>query len=268
MKQLLSIEYSKLRKLNSLRILLLVYFVIVPLWMFFLGFFFTSVMHDVPFGPTKQDLYAFPGVWRFITYSASWFNLMMGIAVVIITCNEIHFRTMKQNVIDGLTKQQIILSKFLVIFALAVIVTVYTALAGFLIGGFYSGFGGFYQNLHYVPTYFLQTLGYFSFAFLFAVLVRRPALSIIFFVVSFIVEFIIGLVLTKAASGIPYQFFPLNIFSQLTPVPFFEKVIHYKEMKTGTNIWIMPDWMQYALVIVYIALFFFIAYRVLKRRDL
>lgn len=268
MKQLLSIEYAKLKKLNSIKVIFIIYMVIVPLWMLFMGFFFTNVMKGVPFTPTSDELYGFPGVWRFVTYSASFFNILMGVTIVIITCNEISFRTMKQNVIDGLTKQQIIISKFYVIFAISIIVSLYTALVGFLIGGFYSGFGGFFQNIHYVPTYFLQTLGYFSFAFFFAVLVRKTALSIILFIVSFIAEFIIGMIISSTISGTPYQFFPLNIFSALTPVPFFEKVIRLQEAKAGQSVWLMPSWMQYAFVIFYIVLFFFIAYRVLKRRDL
>jgi len=268
MKQLLSIEYSKLKKLNTLRVILLVYFAIVPLWMYFMGFFFTNAMKGATFVPSEAELYSFPGVWRFVTYSASWFNLLVGVAVVVITCNEIHYRTMKQNVIDGLSKQQVILSKFLVILAISVIVTLYTALVGFLIGGFYSGFGRAYENIHYVPTYFLQTIGYFSFAFFFAVLVKRPAMAIIFFIVSFIVEFIIGFILNITVSGIPYQFFPLNVFSTLTPIPFLEEAIAAREKELKTSIWIMPDWMMYTLVAFYILVFFVIAYRVLKRRDL
>jgi len=265
MKQLLSIEYAKLKKLTSIKVIFLVYVAIVPLWMLFMGFFFTN--SPVPFFPSEKELYSFPGVWRFITYSASFFNILMGVTVVIITCNEIHFRTMRQNIIDGLTKKQFILGKFLVILCIAAIVSLYTAIVGFLIGGFYSGFGGFYENIHYVPTYFLQTLGYFSFAFFFAVLVRKPALSIIFFVVSFIVEFIIGIILNAAVSEVPYQFFPLNVFSKLTPVPFFEKIMAMQKAETGQDYWVMPTWGQYLLVAFYLCLFFLIAYRVLKKRD-
>jgi ABC-2 type transport system permease protein len=269
MKQLLSIEYSKLRKLNTLRVILLIYFAIVPLWMYFMGFAITNVFGKaLPILPTSDELYSFPEIWRFVTYSASWFNLLVGVAVVVITTNEIHYRTMKQNVIDGLSKQQVILSKFLVVFAISVIVTLYTALVGFLIGGFYSGFGGAFQNIHYVPTYFLQTLGYFSFAFFFAVLVKRPALAIIFFIISFIVEFIIGIILEVAVSDVPYQFFPLNIFSKLTPIPFFEQFLKAQEAQQKKDFWVMPDWMMYSLVCFYILVFFLIAYRVLKRRDL
>ena len=264
MKQLLSIEYAKLKKLTSIKVIFLVYVAIVPLWMLFMGFFFRSSPSPELF-PNEETMYSFPGVWRFITYSASWFNVLMGITVVIITCNEIQFRTMRQNVIDGLTKKQFILGKFLVILCIAAIVSLYTAIVGFLIGGFYSGFGGFYENIHYVPTYFLQTLAYFSFAFFFAVLVRKPALSIIFFVVSFIVELIIGVIISNSVSQIPYQFFPLNVFSKLTPNPFFEKILLAERAKQ--NLWEMPVWGNYLLVAFYLSLFFFIAYRVLKKRD-
>lgn len=266
MKQLISIEYAKLKKLKSLKIILLIYMVIVPAWMYFMGFFFTNVAKGIPLIPTNKQLYSFPGIWEFITYSASWFNLMVGVIVVIITCNEIHFRTMKQNVIDGLTKGQIILSKFIVILGISLFVTLYTALVGFLIGGFYSGFGGFYENIHYIPTYFLQTLAYFSFAFFIAVLIGRPAISIVVFILSFLVEWIIAIIISVSVSEVPSQFLPLESFAAITPNPILAPLVHKQQV--AQKLWVMDSWIIYLIVLFYTLLFFFIAYRALKRRDL
>lgn len=262
MKQLLSIEFSKLRKLVSLKVIFAVYIVMVPLWMYFLGAFFANI--NIPLLPTQQEFWSFPLVWKFTTYSASFFNVLMGVIIVIITCNEFSNRTLKQNVIDGMTKKQAIVSKFMIIVIISILVTLYTALVALIFGLINSVSMDLYKNIHFVFIYFLQTLCYFSFAYFFAVLIKKPALSIILFVVSFIVETIAGAFIPK----IIYLFFPLNIFSKLTPLPFFEAIIKNAEQQSGEHIPIMDLTYIILLAVVYMLIFIAIAYQVLKKRDL
>ncbi len=263
MKQLLAIEYAKLKKLTSIKIIFLAYMVIIPLWMYFMDFFF----HEHPELKglfTGDDFFVFPHIWKFATYSASFFNVLMGVTVVIITCNEIQFKTMRQNVIDGLRKQDVIISKFLVILAISLLVSFYTFLVGFVMGGIYSGFGNAYNGIDKVVLYFIQTLGYFSFAFLFAIIVKKPALSIIFFIIYFPIETIGGAFLPHVI----YEFFPLKIYADLTPLPFFEKLVSQEETRTGVALWSMPEQLRLALAFVYILFFFGLSYFILKKRDL
>lgn len=264
MKQLVSIEYSKLRKLNSLRVILLIYMVMIPLWMFMtiLGIESNQLMKVLL--PKAEVFCSFPHVWSFTTYCASFFNVLMGVTIVIITCNEIQFKTMRQNVIDGLTKREVILSKFMAILMISTIITVYTSLVAMILGLIYSGPENIYQNVHYIFVYFLQTLGYFSFAFLLASLILRPAVSIITFVLLFPIETVVGVFLPRNV----YAFFPLNVFSKLTPFPFSNILVQMEENKRNVSIWVMPEWMNSCIALGYIILFFVIAYYVLKRRDL
>lgn len=266
MKKLLSIEYAKLKKLNSLRIILLVYAIMIPLVMFMLSSFYYNVIH--PLMPILADIWGFPLVWNFATYSASFFNVLMGVTVVIVVCNEYSYRTMKQNVIDGLSKRDVIISKFLVVFALSTIVTLYTALVAFVFGGINSGFSNAGEDSYFIFIYYLQTLCYFSFAFFFAVLVKRTALSIIFFIVSFIVESIIGSVITATLSAKIYLFFPLNVFSTLTPSPIMTQLNALAAKQTGVVPPSLDLTTNIAISVGYMLLFFVIAYQVLKRRDL
>ena len=265
MRKLLSIEYTKLKKLNSLRIILLCYMLLLPLVMLFLAFAFTRA--KIPFMPTEAEFYSFPTIWKFVTYCASCLNVLVGVAIVVIFHNEMLFRTMKQNIIDGLTKRQVLQSKLLVVVCISCIVTLFTFLCGLIIGGCYSGFDGWYYNIHEVFNYFLQTITYFTFAFFIAVIFRNAVLAIVFYVVAFPLETIIGWILDANISHTPYQFFPLNSFSRLTPEPFFKQMMEHMAAK-GKGFWVMPAWGEYLLVIGYTTLFFLIAYRVLKRRDI
>ncbi len=264
MKKLLSIEYTKLKKLNSLRIILLSYIALLPLMMLFWSFVLTRM--PVPGFPKESELYSFPTIWTFITFSASCLNVLVGVTIVIIVHNEMLFRTMKQNLIDGLSKMQVVQSKLIVVVGMAILVTGITFLAGLLIGGFYSGFNGWYYNIHAVFAYFLQAIAYFTFAFFIAVVIRKAAIAIILFVVIFPLETIIGWILDGTVSRVPYQFFPLNVFSKMTPLPFLEKMVSYEAK--GKAVWLMPTWGIYLLMFGYLILFFVIAYRTLKRRDI
>lgn len=262
MKTILSIEYAKLKKFHVLKILLGAYIMIVACMMYLMELGLNEHPALKPLF-TENSLIEFPYVWGFTTFCASFCNIILCVIIVIITCNEIQHKTMRQNIIDGMTKQQVILGKFLLVLFLSITATFFTFLSAFFLGGFSSGFSGFYENIHLIGLYFLQTLGYFSFAFLFALIVRRPALGIISFIVYFPVEFIIGIFLP----GKVYQFFPLKIYADLTPLPFF-KALMPPEQRKQVEAWLLDMDQKVIIASIYIIVFFAISYFVLKRRDL
>jgi ABC-type transport system involved in multi-copper enzyme maturation permease subunit len=266
MRHLLSIEFAKLKKLNSLKIIFLVYIVLAPLVVY--GFYSIFRIILDPMTPGGWNPLAFPDIWRIATYSSSWFNVLMSIVVIIIVSNEYSFRTLKQNVIDGLSVRQVVFSKFMIVFILSTLVTIYTFVVSVVYGFLNSETPQVLEGMEYIGIYYLQTLGYFSFAFFFAVLIRKTALAIIFFVVAFIVDFIIGIMLSLAKLEMIYAFFPLNAFSKLTPFPVFEELIKASKEKDGNMPFMLDEGTNIALCIVYMFVFFLITYWVMRRRDL
>lgn len=263
MKKLLQLELTKLKKFHALKYLFLAYMIVVPCWMLFMNFFFESngILKGIF---TSKSLFDFPHVWSFTTYCASFFNILLAVIVVIVTCNEIQYKTMRQNIIDGLNKKQVVLSKFIVIVLLSTLATLYTFLTALIIGGVTSGFENVFENIHLNALYFLQTLGYFSFAFLFALIVKRPAIAIITFIIYFPIETIIGNIISKDF----YQFFPLKVYADLTPTPFFEGIIKSQEKITGQDIFVLGMTEKVILGLIYTSACFFITYLILKKRDL
>ena len=266
MKKLLAIEFAKLKKLNSLKIIFLVYIVLAPLVVYMFYSIFRVILD--PMTPGGWNPLAFPDIWRIATYSSSWFNVLMSIVVIIIVSNEYSFKTLKQNVIDGLSVKQVILGKFMIVFILSTLVTVYTFIVALVYGYLNSETPEVTNGMEYVGIYYLQTLGYFSFAFFFAVLVRKTALAIIFFIVTFIVEFIIGIFLSVAKLEVVYAFFPLNAFSKLTPFPIFEELIKASQERSGNVPFLLDSGINIALCIVYMLVFFLITFLVMRKRDL
>jgi len=259
MRKIISVEYAKLKKFHLLKILFAVYLVVIPCWMYFMDFFF-KLEPSLKALFTQQSLFEFPNVWAFTTYSASFFNILLCVIIVVITCNEIQSKTMRQNIIDGLSKQQVILGKFVVVLLFSCIATLITFLTGLIIGWSSFGLTNAYENIHLNVLYFIQTLGYFSFAFLFALIVKRPAIAIITFILYFPVESILG----KIISNDIYQFFPLKVYADLTPMPFFKQLL----AQGKSNIWIMDMNYKIMLASFFVVAFFALTYTILKRRDL
>lgn len=260
MIHLLQIEFSKVRNYGTFWTIILIYIGLVPLAFFGLSAF------NIPFFPGKSEMFGFPTVWNYITWTASWLNLLLGVLVVTITCNEITYRTQRQNIIDGLSRKQMILSKFYFFTALAAFVTIYTFLIGFIFGLIYSESSDFYSGLHYVGVYFVQTLGYFSFAFLFAVLVKRSALSIIFYILIFMFKFVFVLALGETIS----QYMPINVIADLTPFPFFQQIFKMAAEQDPNFVEpvILSQTIRSAVALGWISSFIVLGYFVVKRRDL
>lgn len=252
MKKLASIEWMKLKRSNTAKAILLVYAVLVPLiyWML-------SLME---FGPLKvpTSAFQFPSSYHLTAWIASWFNLMVGVIIIVYTTNEIKFKTQRQNAIDGLKKSEIILSKFMVVIGLSFVVTFYTFLVAFVSGLITGGSGSVFDGIEFIGFYLISTIGYFAFAFFFANLVRLPALAIIIYIFSTFIEGIIGLIAVQEYA----QFFPLSTFADLVPFPLD---IFGADVP---NPYLMTRGEASLLALFYISLFVGGAYMIIKRRDI
>lgn len=172
-------------------------------------------------GITVAKLIHFPHVWATFAWIGSWFNLLLGIAVIVLITNELQFRTFRKQIIDGLTRNEILIGKLIVI----VLVALYTMLLVFLSGLFFGvvkspsyAIADLIYGLPILPVLFTQALAYMLMAMLFSLVFRSTALSIVSFILFFFpVEPIIRAFLPDSID----RFFPVKIISNLTPMPDF-----------------------------------------------
>ena len=221
------------------------------------------------FLPKDYSPFAFPDVWAIAVYSSSYFNVMMGVLAVMVISNEYSFKTLRQHVIDGLSIKKAIFGKFLVLLTFSLIITTYTFLTGLLFGLFETTSDvPFFEGIESIALYFIQTLCYFSFAFFIAVLVKKTAVSITLFILSFITETIIGITISIGGFQTLYAYMPLNAFSKLTPFPILKEMIAAGNARSGNVPVILDTPINVAVCLAYMVLFFLVAYFTLKRRDL
>ena len=78
-------------------------------------------------GPNLESLgfsvFNFPDIWMNLAYMLSFFKILLAVIIVIHVSNEYAFRTLRQNIIDGMSKIEIIVAKELVIIIMAIFST-------------------------------------------------------------------------------------------------------------------------------------------------
>jgi len=279
MKRLISIEFQKLWKNRSSKVLILSYFIILS----FIALI-ASVKLDffgMEFKLADQGIFNFPYIWHFNTYVAVYLKAFLAIVIVSMMANEYTYGTLKQNLIDGLSKKEIIQSKFLVVFLFALSSTVFIFLLTLILGYSFSSFTEIsivFQDIAYIGAFFLDLLAFFSFCLFAGILIKRSAFAIGFIVVWFIGEWIIyATLLNKVFKNVDVtekvmSFFPLISISNLIvePVTRFKA---YKAIETQMNADALPKdysihWENVIIVIVWTIIFMLMSYRILKKRDL
>jgi ABC-type transport system involved in multi-copper enzyme maturation permease subunit len=103
--------------------------------------------------------------------------------------NEYSNKTIKQNLIDGLSKKEFILSKFYTIVFFSLAATVLIGVATFLIGMYYSSYTEasiVIREIEFLLAYFVKLVGFFSLCLFFGMLVKRSAFALAFLVITFI----------------------------------------------------------------------------------
>lgn len=130
------------------------------------------------------SFYNFPDVWHNTTFIASWFNILLYFFVMLVVTNEYQFRTIRQNVIDGLSRWQYLGGKVMLLLLFAIGSTGLVAVLSLLCGLFLSDKANqaeMFVKTEFLALYFVQLLGYLSFALFLATVVRKQGMSIILF---------------------------------------------------------------------------------------
>lgn len=229
-KKLLKLEFYKSFAYTN-------FWVIAGLWgglYFLVVLILTQVNLPLPGMETKPYL-QFPSVWSTFTWVASWFNLLLGIIIIVSVGNEYSYRTFRSMVINGLSRTDLITGKILFIAFLAfcsmIIVFIITTIFGLIFTTFGSETSVF-SKFHLVFVYFIQSVAYMSMGMFIAILVKNTALSIVSFILYFFpVEVIVRNFLPETVQ----LFFPVKIISNLTPLPDVINIAPMGHMQTTIN---------------------------------
>ncbi|MFT4850391.1 MAG: ABC-2 type transport system permease protein [Sediminicola sp.] len=278
MLRLLNIELQKIRYNKAARVITIVYFVLITFIALIASIEFS--FGDFNFRVADQGIFNFPFIWHFTGYMAAILKIFLAIVIVSMMSNEYSYLTLKQNLIDGLSKKEFVLSKFITVVLFAVISTIFLFIVSMILGLSFSDYkeiGIIFSDLEYMLAYFVKLVAFFSFCLFLGVLVKRSAFALGFLIIWFILEKIsYGLLKWKVfkdtdiAENIA-QFFPLEAMANLIKEPFTRLgAVQSAANQLGESFDKNYDveWHTLLITLVWTGLFIYWSYIILKRRDL
>jgi ABC-type transport system involved in multi-copper enzyme maturation permease subunit len=278
MKRLISIELQKIWKNKASKVLTLTYFILLS----FIALI-ASIKFDIgifKFHLAEMGIFNFPFIWHFNTYIAAWLKFFLAIVIVSMMANEYSYGTLKQNLIDGLSKKEFVLSKFLTVVLFALCSTIFVFIMSLILGLCFSSYNEFdviLMDLDYLLAFFVKLTCFFSFCLFLGILVKRSAFALGFLLVWSIIEGILKGVLAfkifpnSNTDDYIMQFLPLEAMSNLIVEPFTRLSV----IKTIGSQMGVEDTKDYGvhyfsvlIVLIWTFLFVYFSYKLLKNRDL
>ncbi len=277
MKRLLQIELYKVKHHKLSKVLFISYFVLLTGISLIAAIKFK--LGNIEVHLAEQGIFNFPYIWHFNTWVADFLTFFLAIIVVSMVTNEYSYRTLKQNLIDGLTKKEFVLSKFVFLIVLSLTATVFVFVMSLILGLRYSDYtslGIIFSETYFLPAFFLKLLGIFTLIMFLGFAFKRSAYALGFFFIWLIAEGIIyGLLrwefFDKETARKLMSFFPYQAAKNILPEP-VSRLSATKNIgkqigenfDTFTGIPIE----NFIILIIWIATLVYFSYFILKKRDL
>ena len=278
--RLLEIELYKIWHNKISRVLMIGYFLLI----FSIAILSTITIElgPIKFNLAEQGIFNFPYIWHFNTFIIAILKIFFAVVIVAMIGNEYSYKTIKQNLIDGLSKAEFLKSKIYTIGAFVGISTLLVFIISLILGGIYSDYNEFqiiFSDLEYLLAYAIKLFGFFSFCLFLAILIKRSAFALGFLALWQVFEGIAyGLMRWKLSDLIPplsaeqvIQYFPLQALGNLISEP-FTRLSAIQNIADQIGEGLNKDYgisiINLLVVVVWSVLFIWGSYRLLQRRDL
>lgn len=272
MIRLLKVEWLKLRHYRPFWIMVGMYALCVALVCSSVMWFFRYVKKQGGefngIDPTIIPFYDYPDVWQNLTYLGGFFKVILAFIVIISIANENTFRTLRQNVIDGLSFSDFLKSKLAFIFSLALVSTLLVWIIGLVTASIYSHVQGLeymFQSTSFLLAYLLGLFTYLTFALMLALLIPKAGLVIVgLFMYTLVFEPMVATFIQyydgtwEWLRPVP-KYFPIMSVYYLIPVPFPRYVLmEIQDHVTLKETLIVVGWLIFNVSMSYL---------ILKKKD-
>ncbi len=268
MIKLLKIEWLKLKNYTTFKVITILFLLSV----FGINYIGYSINNNIT-GRAKIFLggyFSFPNVWHTVSWLSTFALFLPGVLVILLVTNEYTYKTHRQNIIDGWSRNQFINVKIMMVLILSLAATLWVFINALLIG-FVSGGPFSIDKIEYVGFFFINCTSVLMMALLISVLIKRAALAIaIFIAYVYILENVLGGIMNYMSimahdSKIGYtpigDVLPINSTDALLPFPFFRGMI-------SSAINSLNEYLLLGLAATYLFLYVYFSKRRFSRSDL
>lgn len=221
---LIKIELHKLLLSRSAQVIFLLFLLLSILSILFV----TTLMGEIPVDENAavdpRQFLSFPMVWEMISYQISYAALLLPALIAILTCTELNSGIIRQHIIEGLSRKELVAGKLLTIVFLSGLATLLFVIAGFLVGMAFTesaGLSDIVEGSTAIFRFLLYIAGVSVLAYTFAVFIGSTGTTLISLLgYLIIIEPTIVLVVDHPI----VDFLPNASFRQLLNFPIFELI--------------------------------------------
>ena len=265
--RLLRLEWSKFSKNTVVTLLTTFFFVFLPTSLFFAAYLrlFAKTFSGVPI-----NILDLPYIWEYMGYSGNWIVFFfLGVLIIYTVTIDVSTKTMRQNIISGLSRQEYLFSKVLVVFFFSFLATMYYTLVSIGVGFFNTDnptLSIMFDNNWAITRFWLMSFAYMNFALFLAFLFRKSGIAVfIYLTYILLAEPLIKLLVKKYIMDNKFtNYLPMNAAEDLMPVPIPPMA---KEL-AKTDDYFLSYGEASTLTIIYAGIFLAITYYYFLKRDL
>jgi ABC-2 type transport system permease protein len=274
MSSLVRTEWLKLRKYRAFWWILLIVILTYTLinWIFF-NIYLENLHQDGMASSILRALgnpFSFPEVWHTVAYASSFSVIIPAVVVIMFISNEYTYKTHRQNIIDGWSRNQFMTAKMVDVFLVSLVVTIIYTVVALIIGFKNEGNtnGEIWGKANYIYLVLLQLFSQLSLAFLVAFFVKRAFIALGIFVFYYFAEQV-GAAYLNAKYDIGIEkFLPMEVSDRLIwPPPFIGKTANSAD---GANWYAEAAHHNYHILytIILLIITWGVCYYFNKKRDL
>ncbi len=219
--KLLKLEWSKFRKNSTISLLMIFFIIFFPASLYF-GRILDNIAEHLPM---NVDIFDASLIWDYLGYAGNWIVFFfLGVLVIYTVTIDVANKTMRQNIITGLSRKDFYLSKFMIVIVLSVFATIYYFLLATVIGWINTDGASISKMMDNDAAPFrflLMSLGYLNFALLLAFLIRKAGIAVfVYLTYGLLGEPLLKIWLQKyvTESGV-VNYLPMNATEDLMPAP-------------------------------------------------
>ncbi len=216
--------------------------------------------------------YSFSMTWQTTSYATGWLLMLPALLLIILVTNEFTYRTNRQNIIDGWSREEFINVKLTLALIIAACMTILVFITALLFG-LASGTEFSLNGFSHVGFFFLKALSYNLIAIFIGVWIRRTGFAIGLYFIYLGAENIISQLLDvwsiklRAEHGIDLgsmgDYLPMNASDGLLTFPDNPlKSIAKSNLPTDYT------WLVIILALGYLFLFYWLSRRNIIKSDL
>lgn len=210
----------------------------------------------------RIPLYHFPDIWQNLIWFSGLFKIVLAIMVVVSITNEYQYRTIRQNIIDGLSRWEFLQTKILTNAVLSLVSVAMLFLIIMVTGLIYTpelDVQYIFKGSEFLLAYFLEIFAFLSFALMLGIFIQRSGLTIVVLLLSHLIEAIVRINVDDYIPSL-IQFFPMQSITNLVALPFARYA--FQEIQDYVSVTAV------LIVLVWTFLFNYFSYLKLRKSDI